>query len=42
LIPEIMDKLDKLKWAKSLKQVVKDFHQANIINDENLLENYFH
>ena len=28
--------------SKSPKQVVKDFHQANIINDETLLENYFH
>ena len=26
----------------SPKQVVKDFHQANIINDETILENYFH
>ena len=28
--------------STSPKQVVKDFHQANIINDETILENYFH
>ena len=28
--------------SKSPKQVVKDFYQSNIINDETLLENYFH
>ena len=28
--------------SKSPKQVIKDFHQANIINDETVLENYFH
>ena len=28
--------------SKSPKQVVKDFHQADIINGETLLENYFH
>jgi hypothetical protein len=27
---------------KSPKQVVSDFHQANIIRDEIVLENYFH
>lgn len=26
----------------SPKQVVREFHQANIINDETILENYFH
>ena len=28
--------------SKSPKQVVSDFHQANIINDETALEDYFH
>ena len=28
--------------STSPKQVVKNFYQANIINDETILENYFH
>ncbi len=28
--------------SKSPKQIVSDFHQANIINDETVLDNYFH
>ena len=28
--------------SKTPKQVISDFHQANIINDETVLENYFH
>ncbi|MFT4801566.1 MAG: putative SnoaL-like aldol condensation-catalyzing enzyme [Flavobacteriaceae bacterium] len=28
--------------SKSPKQVIKEFHQANIISDETVLENYFH